>query len=522
MSRIDGHVVDASGAAVSGVTVTMSDGLGATVRRATTDASGAFVIADLPPGRYRLAVAGTAGSLRPTTAAVTGRRRPARHRHAAPAAGLPRRRGGRGRPSRGVDRHPHLARRGIDRPDATADRRAPAAGRRRHAARLGHRGQRPAAQPRRRRRLPLRRRWCPGLRAARSDLGPGAGRVDDRRADRGHRLRAARVRLQGRRRHRRADPRRGGELARLRRDRGGQRIRGRRRRIGGRRDRARRDAVAAGERPAIRPLPRSGPSRQLPQPGRQPDDGGAAHRRQRRARSPAGELGRRRGPLRRPEHRRAGRSRTGGAPAARAGRGHGLVAARLVGIDRVAGRRLRPARPRPARSERVRHAAVGRGRSAADARRRAGRGDPPGRPPRGEGRRRVADAAPVGALRVCRHRRGGSRGSRLERGGDRVRPRLAVPFRGPRPAVAVLGLRAGHVAGDPGADVGRRPALRSHDAAAAATAVEPAPRRGLRGVAAHDACAPRSAASTSRRSPNTCCSPRHRRRGSCRRSSRRR
>ena len=42
---------------------------------------------------------------------------------------------------------------------------------------------------------------------------------------------------------------------------------------------------------------------------------------------------------------------------------------------------------------------------------------------------------------------------------------------------------------------------------------------GVRRVAAHRRCAPRSAASTSRRSPNTCCSPRRPRRARCRRSS---
>ena len=109
------------------------------------------------------------------TGAADDRRRPLVQRDAAHAARVPRRRGRRRRPPRGVDRDAHLARRRIDRPDARPHRIAAAAGRRRHAARLGHRGQRPAAQPRRRRRLPLRRRRRAGLRAPRSDVGPGAG-----------------------------------------------------------------------------------------------------------------------------------------------------------------------------------------------------------------------------------------------------------------------------------------------------------------------------------------------------------
>jgi Zn-dependent protease with chaperone function len=49
VSRLDGRVVDAGGAAVAGATVTIADGLGATVRRTASDASGSFAIADLPP-----------------------------------------------------------------------------------------------------------------------------------------------------------------------------------------------------------------------------------------------------------------------------------------------------------------------------------------------------------------------------------------------------------------------------------------------------------------------------------------
>ena len=58
LSRLDGVVVDAADRPVGGVTVTVSDPLGATIRRATADASGRFLIVDLPPGRYRLAVDG--------------------------------------------------------------------------------------------------------------------------------------------------------------------------------------------------------------------------------------------------------------------------------------------------------------------------------------------------------------------------------------------------------------------------------------------------------------------------------
>ncbi|MEO5820029.1 MAG: TonB-dependent receptor [Vicinamibacteraceae bacterium] len=56
LSRLDGVVVDPANAPVGGAVVTVSDPLGATIRRVTADASGHFLIADLPPGRYRLAV----------------------------------------------------------------------------------------------------------------------------------------------------------------------------------------------------------------------------------------------------------------------------------------------------------------------------------------------------------------------------------------------------------------------------------------------------------------------------------
>ncbi len=106
------------------------------------------------------------------------------------------------------------------------------------------------------------------------------------------------------------------------------------------------------------------------QPRRRPLDGGAVHRRVRRARSRHGELERRRRAFRRAEHGRAGRCRPGAAAAAGTGRAHRLLAARLVGRDGVAARRLRPAQSIAARPERIRHAADGDIRSSPDADRR--------------------------------------------------------------------------------------------------------------------------------------------------------
>ena len=205
LSRLDGVVVDAADRPVGGVTVTVSDPLGATIRRVDGRRERALPDRRSPAGPLP---SGRGWRRRgDVTGAADDRRWPLVQRDAAHAARVPRRRGRRRRPPRGVDRDAHVARRRIDRPDARPRRIAAAAGRRRHAARLGHRGQRPAAQPRRRRRLPLRRRRRARLRAARSDVGPGAGRVDDRRAHRRDRLRAAGVRLQVRRRHRRAHAR---------------------------------------------------------------------------------------------------------------------------------------------------------------------------------------------------------------------------------------------------------------------------------------------------------------------------
>jgi outer membrane receptor protein involved in Fe transport len=70
LSRLDGVVLDAAGRPVAGVDVTVSDPLGATVRRATTDPSGRFLIVDLAPGRYRLAVDGGGAATSPVPLAI--------------------------------------------------------------------------------------------------------------------------------------------------------------------------------------------------------------------------------------------------------------------------------------------------------------------------------------------------------------------------------------------------------------------------------------------------------------------
>jgi len=65
LSRLDGVVVDAANHPVGGAIVTVSDPLGATIRRATADASGRFLIVDLPPGRYRVGVDGGGAAAAP-------------------------------------------------------------------------------------------------------------------------------------------------------------------------------------------------------------------------------------------------------------------------------------------------------------------------------------------------------------------------------------------------------------------------------------------------------------------------
>jgi outer membrane receptor for ferrienterochelin and colicin len=69
-SRLEGVVVDAANRPVAGAAVTVSDPLGAAVRRATADASGRFLILDLPPGRYRLAVDGGGAATEPVPIAI--------------------------------------------------------------------------------------------------------------------------------------------------------------------------------------------------------------------------------------------------------------------------------------------------------------------------------------------------------------------------------------------------------------------------------------------------------------------
>jgi TonB dependent receptor/Carboxypeptidase regulatory-like domain len=65
LSRLDGVVVDAANRPVGGAAVTVTDPLGATIRRVIADASGRFLIVDLPPGRYRLAVDGGGAATSP-------------------------------------------------------------------------------------------------------------------------------------------------------------------------------------------------------------------------------------------------------------------------------------------------------------------------------------------------------------------------------------------------------------------------------------------------------------------------
>ena len=56
LSRVDGVVVDAANQPVAGAVVTAADPLGAAIRRATSDAAGHVLIADLAPGRYWLTI----------------------------------------------------------------------------------------------------------------------------------------------------------------------------------------------------------------------------------------------------------------------------------------------------------------------------------------------------------------------------------------------------------------------------------------------------------------------------------
>src|SRR5262245_11418209 len=71
LSRLDGQVVDAAGRPVAGATVTISDALGAPVRRATTDAAGRFTIPDLAAARYTVSVQPTSGGAAPAPVPLT-------------------------------------------------------------------------------------------------------------------------------------------------------------------------------------------------------------------------------------------------------------------------------------------------------------------------------------------------------------------------------------------------------------------------------------------------------------------
>ena len=420
LSRLDGVVVDAANRPVDGAAVIVSDPLGATIRRVTVDASGRFLIGDLPPGRYQLTV-DAGGAVSPGVsvtvadglpASVTLRLPPA-FRDAVVVEGV--------RPAASIATRTSLGADSIARTPVRAG-----------SSRL----QDVVAT------LPGWATEDNGLLHSRGvddgflyvvDGVPVYERLDrtsgvapdastNRRAHRRQRLRAAGVRPQGRRRHRGADPRRGERVARPGRDRRRQRRRRGGRRRGRRRAGPRRDVVAARGWRAIVALPRSGGPGQPAQPRRRPLDGGAAHRRFRRARSRHGELERRRRAFRRAEHGRAGGCRPGAAAAAGTGRAHRLLAARLVGRDGVAARRLRPPQSIAARPERIRHAADGDIRSSPDADRRPRRRHASDRCARGQGGRRGAAAAPRRAVRLRRHRRGRRGRGRLERGGVGVRP----------------------------------------------------------------------------------------------------
>ena len=308
---------------------------------------------------------------------------------------------------------------------------AAAAGRRRHAARLGHGGQRPAAQPRRRRRLPLRRRRRAGLRAARSDVGAGARRRRPSTPDCRDRLRAARVRLQVRRRDRRPYARG---------DRAVARVRGDRRR--GATPRPPSGGSAGGPMGSVATLwlqasgQRSSRFLDPVHPDNLHNEGGSlttagqltagsgARDRIRRAGAEVARASTCRTPTSRKKPDRRQRQRVG-----QGGRDR-VVAARLVGatVSQIAGyarrdrSRLDPSdadTPLTAEADR-RLTRIG----AARARHASGRRVTWSRPAAKSSQLRLDEA-----LRLRRHRRGGGRGGRPERGGAGLRPRLAIPFR---------------------------------------------------------------------------------------------
>src|SRR5262245_41868139 len=71
LSRVDGQVVDAAGQPVAGAAVKVTDALGATIRRATTDSAGRFVFADLAPARYTVSVTPVSGGAAPAPVPLT-------------------------------------------------------------------------------------------------------------------------------------------------------------------------------------------------------------------------------------------------------------------------------------------------------------------------------------------------------------------------------------------------------------------------------------------------------------------
>jgi outer membrane receptor protein involved in Fe transport len=71
LSRLAGQVVDAGGQPVADAAVTVTDALGATIRRATTDAAGRFTIPDLAPARYTVSVTPAGGGAAPAPVPLT-------------------------------------------------------------------------------------------------------------------------------------------------------------------------------------------------------------------------------------------------------------------------------------------------------------------------------------------------------------------------------------------------------------------------------------------------------------------
>ena len=488
LSRLDGVVVDAANHPVAGAVVTVSYSTRGTIRRVTADGDRALPhrrspAGPLSPGRGWRRCDDIAGAAHDRLWSSV-QRDPAR------APRLSRRRGRRERSAGGVDCDPHLPRRRIDRPDA-------------RPCRLARLQDVVATLP----------GWATednGLLHSRGvddgflyvvdgvpvyerldqTSGARAERIDVERTHRGDRLRAARVRLQSRRRDRRAhraSDRRAGAASR----RSAAEATPRRSAAAIRpaADRARRLAWAAGGGERSVALPRSGASRQPPQRRRQaaPRPGRSIGRHRRLA-IVSRRAGLRRRALRRAEQRGAGGGRAGSAAAVGAGRRHGVVAARLVEHDGVAARRLRPSHRVAPRSQRPRHAA--------------------------DCARRIARLTRIGALAGC-HAAAPAR--HVVKAGVESQPlRLDESFGfavTDDDAAAEAGLSEAALAFDAdipfrferagapwlcsvyvqdtwqatlGADRCRRRALRSHAPAAAAAAVEPASRAWRSRLAADD------------------------------------